>query len=387
MICRLSFSGEMAFEVYSGAGHGTHVWEALIEAGKPFGMVPYGLEALGTLRIEKGHVTGAEIDGRTTARDLHLDWMLSKKKPFIGSMTMDREGLVATDRVALVGLVSLDNRPLAGGAHIVEQLDEAAPRGSIGHITRRLLFAGARQIYRAWHWSRAASRGTARAHSSPTRCASASVRSRSSAIISSIPKGAACMVEQLSPLQPVWKPGAHGKVLGGVGVVLRRRSPGSIVQAAALPGEEKHADRRDQGCDRPRFAGWRRRRRRQRRQGRVRHRAGALPGGRPGRRARPEAQGCRRADRPAPSPTCRMAAPRSASPARRPNGCWRNSSRSILRCRPSRRAPGVSTAHHDIFAQIQRTGRRSVRPLRLPLVRALVLDRRCATPARKSATR
>ena len=135
MICRLSFSGEMAFEVYCGAGHGAHVWNVLIEAGKPFGMVPYGLEALGTLRIEKGHVTGAEIDGRTTARDLHLDWMLSKKKPFVGSMTMDREGLAATDRVALVGVVSLDNRPLAGGAHIVEQLDEAAPRGSIGHIS------------------------------------------------------------------------------------------------------------------------------------------------------------------------------------------------------------------------------------------------------------
>ena len=135
MICRLSFSGEMAFEVYCGAGHGTHVWNALIEAGKPFGLVPYGLEALGTLRIEKGHVTGAEIDGRTTARDLHLDWMLSKKKPFVGSMTMDREGLVASDRMALVGIVSLDNRPLAGGAHIVEQLDETAPSGSIGHIS------------------------------------------------------------------------------------------------------------------------------------------------------------------------------------------------------------------------------------------------------------
>jgi sarcosine oxidase subunit alpha len=135
MICRLSFSGEMAFEVYCGAGHGTHVWNALMEAGKPFGMVPYGLEALGTLRIEKGHVTGAEIDGRTTARDLHLDWMLSKKKPFIGSMMMDREGLAAPERISLVGLVSLDNRPLNGGAHIVEELDELRPHDSIGHVT------------------------------------------------------------------------------------------------------------------------------------------------------------------------------------------------------------------------------------------------------------
>ena len=135
MICRLSFSGEMAFEVYSGAGHGTHVWEALIEAGKPFGLVPYGLEALGTMRIEKGHVTGAEIDGRTTARDLHLDWMLSKKKPFVGSMMMGREGLVAPDRLQLVGIMSLDNLPLNGGAHIVEQLDRDNPRDSIGHMT------------------------------------------------------------------------------------------------------------------------------------------------------------------------------------------------------------------------------------------------------------
>ncbi len=135
MICRLSFSGELAFEVYSGAGHGTHVWQALIEAGKPVGMVPYGLEALGTMRIEKGHVTGAEIDGRVTARDLHLDWMLSKKKPFVGSAMMDREGLVAPGRLQLVGIMSLDNKPLNGGAHIVEELDPDNPRDSIGHMT------------------------------------------------------------------------------------------------------------------------------------------------------------------------------------------------------------------------------------------------------------
>ncbi|WP_157016133.1 sarcosine oxidase subunit alpha family protein [Mesorhizobium xinjiangense] len=135
MICRLSFSGERAYEVYCRAGFGRHVWETLIEAGKPFDIVPYGLEALGALRIEKGHVTGAEIDGRTTARDLYLDWMLSKKKPFIGSMMMDREGLVSEERARLVGLVSLDNQPLGGGAHIVEHNDPHAIRDSIGHVT------------------------------------------------------------------------------------------------------------------------------------------------------------------------------------------------------------------------------------------------------------
>ena len=134
LICRLSFSGELAYEVYCGAGHGTHVWDALMAAGKPFAITPYGLEALGTLRIEKGHVTGAEIDGRTSPRDLYLDWMLSKKKPYIGSAMVDREGLVAEDRVRLVGIVSLDDRPLNGGAHIVERLEDE-PRDSIGHIT------------------------------------------------------------------------------------------------------------------------------------------------------------------------------------------------------------------------------------------------------------
>jgi glycine cleavage system aminomethyltransferase T len=135
MICRLSFSGELAYEVYCGAGHGTHVWEALMEAGEPFGILPYGLEALGTLRIEKGHVTGAEIDGRTTGRDLHLDWMLSKKKPFIGSMMMDRGELNDPNRNRLVGIVALDGRPLNGGSHIVldGSLDDLGE--SIGHIT------------------------------------------------------------------------------------------------------------------------------------------------------------------------------------------------------------------------------------------------------------
>ncbi|MCT8997005.1 sarcosine oxidase subunit alpha family protein [Chelativorans intermedius] len=135
MICRLSFSGELAYEVYCGAGHGAHVWEALMDAGEPFAITPYGMEALGALRIEKGHVTGAEIDGRTTARDLYLDGMLSKKKPFIGSALMDRESLIDKNRLRLVGIVSLDGQPLGGGAHVVEKgsLDELG--ASIGHIT------------------------------------------------------------------------------------------------------------------------------------------------------------------------------------------------------------------------------------------------------------
>jgi methylglutamate dehydrogenase subunit C len=135
MICRLSFSGELAYEVYSGAGHGQAVWDSLMAAGKPFNITPYGLEALGTLRIEKGHVTGAEIDGRTTAHDLHLEWMLSKKKPFVGQALMHRPGLTDTDRLSLVGLISTNGKPISGGSHIVDEDQLYEPATSFGHVT------------------------------------------------------------------------------------------------------------------------------------------------------------------------------------------------------------------------------------------------------------
>ncbi|MEL6946267.1 MAG: sarcosine oxidase subunit alpha family protein, partial [Pseudomonadota bacterium] len=83
LIARLSFSGELAYEVYCGAQFGQAIWDALMEAGKPLDVVPYGLEALSTLRIEKGHVAGPELNGRTTAHDLGLGGMVSTKKPFV----------------------------------------------------------------------------------------------------------------------------------------------------------------------------------------------------------------------------------------------------------------------------------------------------------------
>ena len=69
-IFRISFSGELAYEINVPAGYGEAVWELLMAAGAAFDIVPYGMEALGVLRIEKGHVAGPELDGRTTARDL-----------------------------------------------------------------------------------------------------------------------------------------------------------------------------------------------------------------------------------------------------------------------------------------------------------------------------
>lgn len=135
MICRLSFSGELAYEIYCGAHHGTHVWQTVMGAGKTHRICAYGLEALGTLRIEKGHVTAAEIDGRTTAHDLHLDWMLSSKKTYVGSAMLGREGLQDEKRWSLVGVVSRNGQKLKGGSHLVAGNDMDAPGPSLGHLT------------------------------------------------------------------------------------------------------------------------------------------------------------------------------------------------------------------------------------------------------------
>ncbi len=135
LVARLSFSGEMAFEVYCGAGYGLALWEKLLASGVPYDIVPYGIEALGTLRIEKGHISGAELDGRTTLGDLGLARMASKKKAFIGQTLMNRPGFHDIDRLQFVGLVSASAEPLRSGAHLVQGADSRRPGRSLGHVT------------------------------------------------------------------------------------------------------------------------------------------------------------------------------------------------------------------------------------------------------------
>jgi sarcosine oxidase subunit alpha len=101
---RMSYSGELAYEIYIPAKSGPKVWRALIEAGVPHHLKPYGTEAMGALRIEKGHVAGAEIEGRTTMKDLGLEVFASSKKPFIGSVLRKRVVLEDATRPSLVGL-------------------------------------------------------------------------------------------------------------------------------------------------------------------------------------------------------------------------------------------------------------------------------------------
>jgi sarcosine oxidase subunit alpha len=135
LVARLSFSGERAYEVYCGADYAHALWDGMLQAGKPLGVVPYGLEALGTLRIEKGHVTGAEIDGRTTVHDLGLQKMFSMKKDFVGKALALRPALIDPGRKQLVGVRSLDGKPVLGGAHLVSESDPKDPRHSQGHVT------------------------------------------------------------------------------------------------------------------------------------------------------------------------------------------------------------------------------------------------------------
>jgi sarcosine oxidase subunit alpha len=135
LVARLSFSGERAYEVYCGADHALAVWERLLEAGAEFGVAPYGLEALGALRLEKGHVTGAEITGRTSVHDLGLEKMFSMKKDFVGKPLALRPALTDPGRKQLVGVRSLDGKPVRAGAHLVAGADAKEPGRSEGHVT------------------------------------------------------------------------------------------------------------------------------------------------------------------------------------------------------------------------------------------------------------
>jgi len=108
LIARISFSGELAYEIYLPAGRAPAAMDVLWQAARDRGGCLYGSEALGALRIEKGHVTGAELDGRVTLDDAGLGKMASKKKPFIGAALRARPQLQQADRPQLVGIFPQD---------------------------------------------------------------------------------------------------------------------------------------------------------------------------------------------------------------------------------------------------------------------------------------
>ena len=135
-IFRISFSGELAYELNVESGYGIFMWEKIIEIGKDMSIEPYGTEALSTLRIEMGHVAGSEIYGRVIASDLSLEGMLSKKKDFIGKRSLNREAFLKENREKIVGVVPLDKKTMIPeGSHLVIDKNSSLPNPKLGHVS------------------------------------------------------------------------------------------------------------------------------------------------------------------------------------------------------------------------------------------------------------
>ena len=117
---RISFSGELAYEIAVPARYGEALMQALMAAGEEFDAVPYGTEALGVMRIEKGHAAGNELTGQTTARMLGLQRMVSKTKDFVGNVLSERPEMSREGGLEMMGFKPVDSgKELAAGAHFL----------------------------------------------------------------------------------------------------------------------------------------------------------------------------------------------------------------------------------------------------------------------------
>ena len=136
-IMRISFTGELSYEINIESKYGKSLWENCIEAGEEYKITPYGTETMHLLRAEKGFIiVGQDTDGTMTPIDLQMDWIVSKKKyDFIGKRSLYRSDTIREDRKQLVGLLTDDpNEILEEGAQIVSELDKK-PVEMIGHVT------------------------------------------------------------------------------------------------------------------------------------------------------------------------------------------------------------------------------------------------------------
>ncbi len=137
-IMRISFSGEMSFEINVPSNTGAHVWQALMEAGKEFDITPYGTETMHVLRAEKGYIiVGQDTDGSITPYDLGMGGMVSKTKDFLGRRSLTRSDTAREDRKQLVGLMPDDAKlVLPEGTQLTEQSKASPPPvPMIGHVT------------------------------------------------------------------------------------------------------------------------------------------------------------------------------------------------------------------------------------------------------------
>src|SRR5690606_19806320 len=110
-VFRISFTGELSFEINVPARYGLATWQTLMRVGQKYGITPYGTEAMHVLRAEKGFIiVGQETDGSVTPLDLGMDWIVSKKKDFLGRRSLTRPDMLKPDRKQLVGLMTEDGR-------------------------------------------------------------------------------------------------------------------------------------------------------------------------------------------------------------------------------------------------------------------------------------
>ena len=136
-IMRISFTGELSYEINIQSSYGKSLWEKCFEAGKEFNITPYGTETMHLLRAEKGFIiAGQDTDGTMTPVDLQMDWIISKKKyDFIGKRSLYRSDTIREDRKQLVGLLTEDPKEvLEEGAQIVSDTKKQ-PFEMLGHVT------------------------------------------------------------------------------------------------------------------------------------------------------------------------------------------------------------------------------------------------------------
>ena len=137
-VYRISFSGELSYEIAVPASHGLAFWEALIEAGQEFGIQPYGTECLHIMRAEKGFIMiGDETDGTVIPQDLGLGWAISKKKAdYLGKRAKERSHMTDPKRWKLVGLETLDGSVIPDGAYAVAEGHNANGQRNVqGRVT------------------------------------------------------------------------------------------------------------------------------------------------------------------------------------------------------------------------------------------------------------
>jgi sarcosine oxidase subunit alpha len=138
LLFRVSFTGELGFEVNVPADFGAAVWEAIHAAGQPFGMVEYGTETMHVLRAEKGYIiVGQDTDGTVTPDDAGLAWAIGKNKPdFVGKRSLDRPAMKDPNRKQLVGLrTRTAGLVLEEGAQVAARPGQRPPMELIGHVT------------------------------------------------------------------------------------------------------------------------------------------------------------------------------------------------------------------------------------------------------------